>query len=74
MRVVSVPDRLVRDPATLRVVDADGIDIDPTDPTWARFLADGDVAEAPAPAAGQSSPNNQPDKPSGAALPSDVKD
>lgn len=45
MRIVSVPDRLVRDPVTRRVVDAEGIDVDPTDPHWARLIADGDVAE-----------------------------
>ena len=45
MRIVSVPDRLVRDPATRRWVDADGIDIDPTDPYWARMIADRDVAD-----------------------------
>jgi len=45
MRIVSVPDRLVRDPATRRVVDEVGISIDPTDLYWSRLLADGDVAE-----------------------------
>ena len=50
MRIVSVPDRLVRDPVTRRVVDAAGIDVDPTDPHWARLLADGDVADGDAPA------------------------
>jgi len=50
MRVFSVPGRLVRDPATQRVVDADGIDVNPFDPHWVRLLADGDVTdEAPAP-------------------------
>ncbi|MDR6850389.1 DUF2635 domain-containing protein [Sphingomonas sp. BE137] len=48
MKIVSVPGRLVRDPATQRSVDSDGIDIDPTDLNWARLLADGDVVEAPA--------------------------
>ncbi|WP_082467117.1 DUF2635 domain-containing protein [Sphingomonas sp. Leaf25] len=47
MRIVSVPDRLVRDPATRRVVDDAGITIDPTDLYWARLLADGDVVAAP---------------------------
>lgn len=47
MKIVSVPGRLVRDPATRRPVDSDGIDIDPTDLSWARLLADGDVAAAP---------------------------
>ncbi len=47
MRIIAVPDRLVRDPATRRVVDAAGITIDPVDPHWSRLLADGDVAEAP---------------------------
>ena len=46
MRIVSVLGRLVRDPVTRRPVDADGIDVDPTDPHWARLLADRDVAEA----------------------------
>ena len=49
MIVVSVPDRLVRDPATRRLVDALGVEIDPTNPYWARLLADGDVAPAPEP-------------------------
>lgn len=47
MRIIAVPDRLVRDPSTRRVVDAEGIIIDPADPHWSRLLADGDVAEAP---------------------------
>ena len=47
MRIVSVPGRLVRDPATRRVVDTDPITINPTDVYWARLLADGDVVEAP---------------------------
>lgn len=47
MRIVSVPGRLVRDPVTRRPVDADGLDIDPTDVYWTRLLADGDVEEAP---------------------------
>lgn len=47
MDVISVLGRLVRDPATRRVVDETPILIDQTDPTWSRLLADGDVAEAP---------------------------
>lgn len=47
MRIIAVPGRLVRDPVTRRVVDAEGITIDPVDPHWSRLLADGDVAEAP---------------------------
>lgn len=45
MLVFAVPGRLVRDPATRRVVDDAGILIDPHDPHWTRLLADGDVAE-----------------------------
>ena len=56
MRIVSVPDRLVRDPATRRPVDDTGIDVDPTDVYWARLLADGDVAEAP-PLAAEADPD-----------------
>lgn len=49
MRVFEVPGRLVRDPATRRVVDAEGVDVNPMDPHWVRLLADGDVTdEAPA--------------------------
>ncbi len=48
MNIVSVPGRLVRDPVTRRVIDDTPIAIDPTDPTWSRLLADGDVVEAPA--------------------------
>ncbi len=44
VHIVAVADRLVRDPETRRPVDATGIAVDPTDPTWARFIADGDVA------------------------------
>lgn len=47
MQIVSVPGRLVRDPATRRVVDDTGVDIDPIHPHWSRLLADGDVVEAP---------------------------
>ncbi|WP_125996097.1 DUF2635 domain-containing protein [Sphingomonas sp. S-NIH.Pt15_0812] len=47
MQIVSVPGRIVRDPATRRVVDDAGLTIDPFDPAWARLLADGDVAAAP---------------------------
>ncbi len=47
MIIESVPGRLVRDPATRRVVDA-AITIDPTDVYWARLIADGDVRAAPA--------------------------
>lgn len=47
MMIVSVPDRLVRDPATRRVVDEAGIDVDETHPYWDRLLRDGDVAPAP---------------------------
>jgi hypothetical protein len=46
VRIVAVPDRLVRDPATRRPVDAVGIDVDPLDLTWSRMIADGDVAVA----------------------------
>lgn len=48
MDIVSVPGRLVRDPVTRRVVDATPITINPSEPYWARLLADGDVVEAPA--------------------------
>ncbi len=51
MQIMSVEGRLVRDHATRRVVDSDGLDVDPTHPYWARLLADGDVAPAPDPAA-----------------------
>ncbi len=44
VRIVAVPDRLVRDPATRRPVDEVGIDVDPLDLTWSRMIADGDVA------------------------------
>lgn len=48
MIIVSAPGRLVRDPATRRVVDAAGITIDPTDVYWSRLIADADVVEQPA--------------------------
>lgn len=44
VRIVAVPDRLVRDPATRRPVDEVGIDVDPLDLTWSRMIDDGDVA------------------------------
>lgn len=47
MRIVAVPGRLVRDPVTRRVVDDDGITVNPHDPHWTRLLADKDVALAP---------------------------
>lgn len=47
VRIVAVPDRLVRDPATQRPVDEVGIDVDPLDLTWSRIIADGDVAIVP---------------------------
>ena len=43
MDIVSVPGRLVRDPATRRVVDQAGLSINPDDPYWSRLLVDGDV-------------------------------
>lgn len=46
MKIVSVPGRLVRDPATRRIVDDAGIDVDPADLSWTRMIADGDVAIA----------------------------
>lgn len=46
MLIVSVPGRLVRDPATRRKVDETPIDVDATDPYWVVMLRDGDVAEA----------------------------
>lgn len=46
MIIVSVPDRLVRDPATRRVVDATGLNVNELDPYWARLLTDGDVKQA----------------------------
>ncbi|MGI4764567.1 MAG: DUF2635 domain-containing protein [Janthinobacterium lividum] len=48
MDIVAVPGRLVRDPVTRRVVGAEPVSIDPTQPHWVRLLADGDVVEAPA--------------------------
>lgn len=68
MRIISVPDRLVRDPVTRRVVDAVGIDVDPTDPHWARLLRDGDVAEEPAVVADE--PTAVVDKPAQSRRPS----
>ncbi len=66
VRIVAVPDRLVRDPATRRPVDEVGIDVDPLDLTWSRMIADGDVAVADdqaAPEAMKSSPAlSAPDK------------
>lgn len=60
MRIVSVPGRLVRDPATRRPVDETGIDVDPNDLHWARLLADEDVASAPDMAAASPEPGEEP--------------
>jgi len=49
MRVVAVPGRLVRDPATLRVIDDAGIEVDPNNVIWARMIADGDVRRVDVP-------------------------
>ncbi|HZU64974.1 MAG TPA: hypothetical protein VFF98_14910 [Novosphingobium sp.] len=46
MRVVSVPGRLVRHPVTRRVIDERGVLVDPHDVTFARLVADGDLAVA----------------------------
>ncbi len=43
MRIVAVPGRLVRDPVTRRLLDAQGIPFDPNDFYWARLIADGDA-------------------------------
>lgn len=61
MHIVSVPGRLVRDPATHRFVDEVGIEIDEHDLNWARLLADGDVAE------GDGLPSSEPETPAPAA-------
>ncbi|HEX7853872.1 MAG TPA: DUF2635 domain-containing protein [Sphingobium sp.] len=47
MMIYSVPGRLVRDPATRRLVTADGLEVDHTDPVWHRLLQDGDVSDEP---------------------------
>ncbi|MDQ2762288.1 MAG: DUF2635 domain-containing protein [Pseudomonadota bacterium] len=47
MLITSVAGRWVRDPATGRPIDDTPTPIDPTDPYWARLLADGDVKKAP---------------------------
>ncbi|MDQ2763015.1 MAG: DUF2635 domain-containing protein [Pseudomonadota bacterium] len=47
MLIISVAGRRVRDPATGRPIDDTPTPIDPTDPYWARLLADGDVQKAP---------------------------
>ncbi|MGY2732388.1 hypothetical protein [Sphingomonas sp. UYP23] len=67
VRIVAVPDRLVRDPLTRRPVDEVGIDIDPLDLTWSRMIADEDVAvvddepslEATDPASAPSAPDKE---------------
>ncbi|WP_174296535.1 DUF2635 domain-containing protein [Sphingomonas bacterium] len=57
MDIVAVPGRLVRDPATRRVVGEEPVTINPAEPYWARLIADRDVAEAPEPT---SSPPSEP--------------
>lgn len=49
MLIVSVPGRLVRDPATSRPIDDTPTPIDATDPYWSRLIADRDVLEAKVP-------------------------
>ena len=46
MRIVTAPDRRVRDPETRRVIGPEGLTIDPTNLHWSRLLACGDVVEA----------------------------
>ena len=50
MRIVTAPDRRVRDPETRRVIGPEGLTIDPTNLHWSRLLACGDVVEADEPA------------------------
>ncbi len=59
MRVIPAPGLQVRDPATLQMVPPEGIDIDPTDLTWARLLQDGDVVEQPVKAAAGGKPSKE---------------
>lgn len=51
MRIMPVPDRLVRDPETRREVGEEGLTVDPTNLYWARMIADGDVVEVKEPEA-----------------------
>jgi len=51
IKVFPVHGRLIRDPFTRAPVPLAGVEVDATDPFWARALAAGDVAaEHPAPA------------------------
>jgi hypothetical protein len=59
MRVIPAPGLQVRDPATLQLVPAEGLDIDATDLTWARLLKDGDVVPAPAKPASGGKPSKE---------------
>lgn len=68
MFIVAVPDRLVRDYATRRPVDATPLRIDPTDPYWAVMLRDQDVVEVPDPGAAD------PDAPDPTPAPKSKKD
>ena len=48
MLVLPVEGRLIRDPFTKRPVPPEGLEVDVSEPFWARSLADQDVALAPA--------------------------
>lgn len=69
MRVYSVPGRLVRDPATRRVVDADGVDVNPLDPHWVRLINDEDVSLTPPPADSDEPAGSSPKKKTAASGP-----
>jgi hypothetical protein len=47
MRIFEAPGRLVRDPATMRRLPAEGLEVADGDVHWARMIADGDVGTAP---------------------------
>lgn len=57
MYVKPAPERLVRDPVTLRPLPDEGAEVRATDLFWERALRDEDVVEAPAPAAPAEEPH-----------------
>jgi hypothetical protein len=45
MKIYAQEGLIVRDPATMTVIPADGLTVSETDPHWSRLLRDGDVTE-----------------------------
>ncbi|WP_374572528.1 DUF2635 domain-containing protein [Phenylobacterium sp.] len=60
MLVKPAPGLLVRDPRTLQLIPAEGVEVSPTDLYWSRALRDGDVVEVRGMKAVKAAPPAQP--------------